>query len=280
MKPKVIHSYWTRPLETERYNADRMAQMRGNAWLYSLSLAYLLREGFEVELHTDSLGERILGYLPYSKIHTTLDAIPDWVHPRFWAAGKIWALDAVGIGSVHVDGDAFIKNRKLIDVDENTDLIVSHLEEHNPKWLWGTEINRNAECFTDFCEQMGLEKGSPYMYNNGIVGFFNQELLNDYTELYRHFARLASEKYQAELTSKKWGTPDLFAEQMQLYRLCHLRDAKVQFVLNDTERHVDGFQHLVTASKFEDKWVHKVKETLRVFFPEIYKTTNRIWRNI
>jgi hypothetical protein len=82
-------------------------------------------------LHTDSLGKELLGFLPYDEIHLTLNVLNDLnIHERVWAAGKIWAQEAEPIGSLHIDGDVFIKTEKLRDLIFNSkkDLVTQNIE--------------------------------------------------------------------------------------------------------------------------------------------------------
>ncbi len=54
--------------------------------MYALSLAYLKREGATTILHTDSIEKECLKILPYDEIYTSLNNVPDWINPKFFAA--------------------------------------------------------------------------------------------------------------------------------------------------------------------------------------------------
>ena len=127
---RFIHSFSTRPLSIDLYGYGALRRMAGNIWYFALSLAYLRRLGVETVLHTDTLGASLLGHLPYDAINLTLNEVPNDIHPRFWAAGKIWALQAEPVGSIHIDGDVFIKSEnalRYID-SKHWDFLAQHYE--------------------------------------------------------------------------------------------------------------------------------------------------------
>lgn len=111
---RLCHSFSTRPLGVEAYNTAALRRLIGNVWYFALSVAYAKRSGAYIVLHTDSFGKAMLGHLPYDEIHLTLDDMPADISPRFWAAGKIFAQEAEPIGSLHIDGDVFIKRADLL----------------------------------------------------------------------------------------------------------------------------------------------------------------------
>lgn len=279
MKPALIHSWWTRPLELDMYGTDRLRKLTGDVWMFALSLAYARREGFRIELHTDSLGAALLGHLPYDGLHRTLDAMPPELCPRFWAAGKIWALAAAGDGVVHIDGDVFIKRAALLDIRPDADLVVQSIERHSD-WLW----QREEPCpgWNDFCRRFGMypQPGGDVNYNNGVLGIFNPELRREYTDSYKRFVLEASVRFGRELTEARGATPDLFIEQLWLYELAESRGDRAQLVLPEGEHQaaVLGYQHLVTQHKYD--LVPKVRETLRRYFPDIYHSTELLCKNI
>ena len=129
------------------YYIDRLHHLISDIWIYTLSAAYARREGFDIELYTDSLGALLLSKAPYTKIHTDLDNISNDIHPRFWACGKVYALEAAGNNTIHIDGDVFIKDAKLLDVGK-TDFIVQNEEYSN--YVEGGEANRIDKDFASF----------------------------------------------------------------------------------------------------------------------------------
>ena len=69
-----------------------MKRLIGNIWYYALSVAYAKRSGASIDLYTDTLGSKLLSDIPYDNIYVTLDDLPSDLNPRFWAAGKMYAL--------------------------------------------------------------------------------------------------------------------------------------------------------------------------------------------
>lgn len=275
-KIKLIHSFSTKPLENKSmYYIDNLHHLISDIWMYTLSAAYARREGFDIELYTDSLGALLLSKAPYTKIHTDLDNISNDIHPRFWACGKVYALEAAGDNTIHIDGDVFIKDAKLLDVGK-TDFIVQNEEYSN--YVEGGEANRIDKDFTSFLQEYGIDTSISTPYNMGVIGIFNPALRDKYISAYKDLAIKISSKFQESL-NKDNITPDLFIEQLQFRQLSE--NYKGTVIIHKGAKEVPkGYQHLITSAKYQDEIVNKVKQTLKVFFPEIYKKTLKLCRNI
>ena len=275
-KIKLIHSFSTKPLENKSmYYIDRLHHLISDIWIYTLSAAYARREGFDIELYTDSLGALLLSKAPYTKIHTDLDNISNDIHPRFWACGKVYALEAAGNNTIHIDGDVFIKDAKLLDVGK-TDFIVQNEESSN--YVEMGEANRIDKDFASFLQEYGIDTSISTPYNMGVIGIFNPALRDKYISAYKDLAIKISSKFQESL-NKDNVTPDLFVEQLQFSQLSE--NYKGTVIIHKGAKEVPkGYQHLVTSAKYQDEIVNKVKQTLKVFFPEIYKKTLKLCRNI
>lgn len=275
-KIKLIHSFSTKPLENKSlYHIDRLHHLISDIWIYTLSAAYARREGFDIELYTDSLGALLLSKAPYTKIHTDLDNISNDIHPRFWACGKVYALEAAGNNTIHIDGDVFIKDAKLLDVGK-TDFIVQNEESSN--YVETGEANRIDKDFASFLQEYGIDTSISTPYNMGVIGIFNPALRDKYISAYKDLAIKISSKFQESL-NKDNITPDLFVEQLQFRQLSE--NYKGTVIIHKGAKEIPkGYQHLITSAKYQDGILNKVKQTLKVFFPEIYKKTLKLCRNI
>ena len=275
-KIKLIHSFSTKPLENKSlYYIDRLHHLISDIWIYTLSAAYARREGFDIELYTDSLGALLLSKAPYTKIHTDLDNISNDIHPRFWACGKVYALEAAGNNTIHIDGDVFIKDAKLLDVGK-TDFIVQNEESSN--YVESGEANLIDKDFASFLQEYGIDTSISTPYNMGVIGIFNPALRDKYISAYKDLAIKISSKFQESL-NKDNITPDLLVEQLQFRQLSE--NYKGTVIIHKGAKEIPkGYQHLITSAKYQDKILNKVKQTLKVFFPEIYKKTLKLCRNI
>ena len=275
-KIKLIHSFSTKPLENKSlYYIDRLHHLISDIWIYTLSAAYARREGFDIELYTDSLGALLLSKAPYTKIHTDLDNISNEIHPRFWACGKVYALEAAGNNTIHIDGDVFIKDAKLLDIGK-TDFIVQNEESSN--YVETGYANQIDKDFASFLQEYGIDTSISTPYNMGVIGIFNPTLRDKYISAYKDLAIKISSKFQESL-NKDNITPDLFVEQLQFSQLSE--NYKGTVIIHKGAKEVPkGYQHLVTSFKYQDEILNKVKQTLKVFFPEIYKKTLKLCRNI
>lgn len=275
---RFIHSFSSRPLGVSMYDTSALTRMIGNIWYFSLSVAYAKRSGAEIELHTDSFGRALLGHLPYDALYLTLDNMPDDIHPRFWAAGKIVALKEAPLGAVHIDGDVFVKRRELVtDWDRSEwDAIAQHYESSD----WYRYENRLFDRDRRFALSVGLDTRSKGLAcNTGVIGFrdaaLKQEYIDGYLRMARHYSRFADTLENTQLT------PDVMIEQLWFYQLMERRKANLKIVLDDDCPHEYaaslGFQHEITMTKFA--LLDKCKATLRNVNPEIYEKTLKLCRN-
>ncbi|MDE7159369.1 MAG: hypothetical protein K2O24_00790 [Muribaculaceae bacterium] len=275
--PTLIHSFWSRPLELGLFGVDGLNHLAADVWMFALSAGYAERCGFRIELHTDSFGARLLEHLPYQDIHLTLDDIPDYISPRFWAAGKIEALAAAGPGAVHIDGDVMIKSPQLLYDVRRFDVFCQE-SEPDPAWMFSKGYGPRR--WHRFVASRGLHPGLGYTFNTGVVCINSERLLDKYVGYYRTFTSKASELFGPELRRNAYFVPDLFAEQYALASLCKLEGASAGFILDRSAGVPKGYQHLITAEKYSPACRAKVRQSLRMIFPELYYKTEKIWKNI
>jgi hypothetical protein len=251
--------------------------------MYGLSLAYLKREGATTILHTDSYGRELMGFLPYDEIHTTIDALPKWVDPKFFAAGKFIAQKAEPLGTIHIDGDVFLKRKALIEYlccSDGKDFVVQH-----------TEYGRNPiyKDTTDVLERFIVDPPYPYQYMTpvscGVIGFFNQSLKDEYEQMYFDVLERVHkcDGCIEALRGVKNAIPDLIFEQQFLAELAEERGYSYKCALDTTVPHLQekaievGFQHLITS----DKWalLPYVKMYLRAVDPFLYSEIDKRYHN-
>lgn len=277
---RLCHSFWTAPLGINCYDVSALKRLIGNIWYFSLSVAYAKASGAEIVLHTDTLGKALLGHLPYDKIYLTLDKIGYGISPRFWAQGKIAAQEVEPLGSVHIDGDVFIKRPELMRSMEQSewDVIGQGVELYPQCYV---QAAKEYSPVFDVLDAMGYDREEGAGLCCGVVGFRDSALKKEYIDGYRRLATTFSNRCRTELEENKWITPDIVAEQAWLYQLSIRRGAKIHCVLkNNTgeEAKSIGYQHVLTCDKFGH--LDRVKSILRQKFPEIYKLTYRLCKNI
>lgn len=281
---RFVHSLSTRPLGIKLYNTNALERIAGNIYYYSLSLAYLKKLNQEVVLYTDTLGASLLGHLPYDEIYVTLDDMPDQLSPRFWAAGKMYAMEQEPLGSIHIDGDVFIKSQQIIDLVENSDWDIITQNYEDMKWNGGYRGEFPYwQKEKEFCKQYGLTFDVTEGFNTGFVGFKNQELKDKFINGYKAITLNHSKLNYNELLHNDYRTPDLVAEQAFIKQVS--KGYKVKQLLEPTEDKTlrivcneIGYQHVPTVGKYH--CLNKCIETLRQLSPEIYEKTYKLCRNI
>lgn len=276
---RLFHSLWTKPALDKRW--DTSNQLESNLWLYTLSVIFAKKQGLEIVLHTDTLGKKLLGHLPYNQIYTTLDKIPSEIPTMIWAYGKFVALKEEPIGSIHIDGDVMITTQKCADaLNGNYDLIVQNKEPAythlvDELALYGFTSKRF------FC--------TDYAYNCGIVGFNNTDLKQAYLNFYFKETSLIAKNniLKKKMLEDKHLCVDLPLEQWSLSVLAE-KKYKVKSILeggvdhdwwkstseiNKNAQNI-GYLHLIGKAKYSA--IDKVKFYVLTLDKDLYYKTKEI----
>lgn len=249
----------------------RVEQLFYNVWYFALSVAYARRIGAPIVLHTDTLGSKLLGHLPYDEVKLTLDDVD--APPRFWAAGKFYALRAEGDNRcIHIDGDVFIKKSSLWERIANTtaDMLCQY-KEH-----WRDDYANNA---------LAQHIRQPYMayrgmFNTGTLGVFNKELREKIIDNYFNALTTCS-ALPNRLLNDEYFTPDLVCEQQMIAHAA--QHYNVECVLprcNDVADIANsvGYQHVQSSKKFAQ--LGECKRALKTLNNEIYNNTLKICQSL
>lgn len=269
-KYHFVHSLWTKPMGND------LKKLEYNAYIYALSVAYLKRLGCSINLHTDSLGKKLLEGIGYDNIYLTAEEIPEEINPKIFAYVKTIALNNEPLGTVYIDGDVFVKTPECLDriFDHDCDCVVQSCETYI---LW----TQPARTFmTPFLSENLLSNGErlevmDYDYNTGVIGFFDEALKELYISNYQELAKKLSEyKYLSYCgNGYEFDCPDFVLEQQLIGQLT--RNKKLRCVLPldsmpyDKERNIVakniGYTHLLGPTKYDEDVIEKVKERLAEF---------------
>lgn len=279
---RFVHSLWTAPSMDERWGFDAKTATIGNIWYYTLSAAYLKRLEQEIVLHTDNFGKECLSHIPYDNIYLTIEEnISKDTCPIMWACSKFYALKNEPLGSLHIDGDVFIKSRKCLNLinagpydlfvqgKENIELweeqVPDIIYEDNEKWLQHLTFPE------------GVKEHGARAYNTGVIAFDNQELKNKFIDSYFF---MYNQVINDEILIKQWEEnkdicPDLVIEQRFLYDLAE--GYKTRYLLDYSRKHVNqdaneiGFQHVIGKKKYRE--VDICKRVLKHINEDLYEKT-------
>lgn len=269
-----IHSYSTKPSSLNTiHNAKSKKRDFVNMWCYALSLAYLKREGFQCNLHTDTEGKKLLGFLPYDNIYLTCDKQKeDKISPRFWAAAKFYALQAEDLDAIHIDGDVFIKDKDTINVlaDIDFDALVQSTDPSTKAYDYVIEYLRKQENPNYMEDTFNIDIEDKNVYNTGILWIRNQQLKDKFLNTYFEAAEYYSQQDNEQLKDKDIF-PDIVLEQTAFKQLSENYNVKklLEDCTSKEEAKQIGYQHLLAFTKYQ--LFKKVKETLHKIDPEIYE---------
>lgn len=283
---RIVHSYSSRPMFcTKRYGLG-VEQISGNIWLNALSVAYAKRCGAEIVLHTDTMGRQLLGHLPYDAVYLTLDDMPKRIHPRFWASGKFFAMQAEPTDSVHIDGDVFLKRRELIDEIEAHDFVAQNREEalFMPHYQFEMTTFRKLRRVAPqaFAELDWFDFDHLSAANAGVIRYNDTEFKERYIGAYLTLTEAVSMHLAEDLERNEVLTPDIVAEQLTFVQLANRLGKEPHYLLRHTcvsaDAEAKGYQHLMSQTKYQT--IGKVAETLEIVNKDIYAKTRRLCPSI
>ena len=283
---RFVHSYWTRPVLEKRWGYEPEELLRGDLLTFALSVGYIKSLGHEIVLYTDDYGKELLGYLPYDEIYTTLNDIPEDVPSMMWAYGKFFAMQNEPLGSIHIDGDVFIKKQECIDKIQEGEYDVFCQNLGREPIREGKQIHFAA---WKLLRQLNLDWGSYntsgyHQYNVGILRIMNQELKEKYFNFFFNMSnQVKNNNYASEAIKQSAFCPiSMISEQQILYEMIQQDGWTIKTLINrigdcgyiDLESENDynliGYQHVLGAQKyhiFED-----LKIQLLLLNPELYET--------
>lgn len=258
---RFVHSFWTKPC------AHDHEKLKKHIMYFATSLVWLKKHGFPVVIHTDTYGKEIFKKLPYDKVYTTLDNIPDYINPQFYAYGKFVAMEREELGSVHLDGDVFIKTKELGDRILNFQSpVITQIKEPEST----VDFYYHLPFFKRRMSAKFLDCGAAF--NCGIVGISDQNLKESYFSKYFQLVELLN-----QIDIPENIIPDLVCEQMLLYYLA----PEGEVLLKDANTWIQdaremGFQHIPGYLKFTDEYLKLLSDMLKELNFNIFQICQNI----
>ncbi len=269
----LIHSIWTKPAIESRWQIN--GQLAKNLWLYAYSVMHAKRISESLILHSDSFGAKTFGELGYDDVKISLDVL-DSEPSRFWSKGKMIALEAEPLGTIHIDGDVFLKSPTMIDVMDfqNYDLIVQ-CEERLGIFMqhYYDTIHHYPKALNIIPD--GFNINLQHSLNCGVMGFNNQKLKDDYlTGYFSIVDQLKTNlEFMQELESNPKFEPNIVIEQFFLAGYVDKYHLNVKNVLPLTSDATDevGTVNEMNSIANEIGYAHAWGDTKYYLIPEIQK---------
>lgn len=269
----LFHSLSTRPLvnHTKRYHNEKaINQLWYTAW--SILSAKKIFPSCLFNLHTDSLGAKLLEKLPYDNIIVDLDNLD--THLNLFASAKFVALESEPLGAIHIDGDVILTNplaENMLNYEQN-EVIVQNYEK-----TYLRELSLITPIIPNAYDLFG--QGS---FCCGIIGINNQKLKEDYINSYWKYSSILK-KNSKIVDSIMESSPsvifDLLFEQSNLYSLCVKGKYNVKRLCRNLSnvfemRHM-GISHYIAAIKHYEENITKCKAAVKEMAPEIYERLSK-----
>jgi hypothetical protein len=269
---KVIHSFWSKAYLEGRWGEE--SKIVYDIYNFALS-SHLANKHFNsTDLITDKAGALLLEPLPYKNIHTDLEDISH-IDPRFWTAGKVHSMRIQKEPFIHIDGDVFFMNKKCKKrLSGKWDVVVQMREIGDHFSNTYPDVFKNLRKIHPEIDHLNVFN---FVYNNGIVGFQDMSLKDEYA--YEYFDLL----YLLEMNGVKFppeADPNIVVEQSLLTTLSQFKNAYVKELIPvDEMKKYDlfgaaeriGFVHLWGNSKYQNEYFNKVKARLKAADAKLYK---------
>lgn len=266
-------------------------QLEPSIWLYALSFLYAREVADKVVLHADDLGLEYLDVIPYDEVYPTLNQISD-VHQKWWAMGKVIALENEPLKSVHIDGDVFLRNPELIREKfamKGFDMVCQMVERGH---LFAGGYEPQMKYF-DHALRNVVVKGygwCDYALNCGVLGFRKKSLRDEFIKNVKTMVGESSKDHSIMFLMDGKYEPNIIVEQYMLAGLAELTKSKIQFILDpiavDKQQSLNqvanelGYIHAWGKTKYKDHIVDIVKQIVRKKSPEIYSNIEVKFKNI
>lgn len=249
---RFFHTLWTAPMKP--------ANVAANIVAFTASAALIKNFGGKIVLHTDYLGADMLSHIPYDEIIVDLNELPVDICNKFWAYGKLYATSKESLGSVHIDGDVFLKQPALMNLfNDDYDLLVQSREDEN--WRKNACYENTQWVYSHYDLPNNMSAVWPMAYNCGIVKINNRTLKKKYLDTYFKTVDIITEDaklddYISEANARETGNVilDIVAEQQFLTQIAEEGNYDTKFILNGDifESAVKlGYTHLCANSKYE-----------------------------
>lgn len=201
---KFAHSYWTEPRSA---NYDYSVDLTYAA----LSVTFVHKNGHVIDLYTDTKGAKIFKDIPYDNVYVILDNFINEINPHIWSASKYKALEAMELGTFHIDYDFFLKDDTILGSLENIDMFCQNIIPNNSDYAFVSRYIKKA------CPDLVLPDGvhyefSEHILHQGIFAVFNQKLKDEILEKYFYTAREVTRLFPPHL----WDIKDFFVPNLLL----------------------------------------------------------------
>jgi|SaaInl5LU_22_DNA_1037371.scaffolds.fasta_scaffold24747_2 hypothetical protein len=278
---KAVHSFWSKAYFEGRWGEE--SKIEHDIYNFALSCHFARKTFKNIDLVTDEIGASLLEGLPYSNIGTDLEDLSN-IDGRFWTAGKVHTMRVQEEPFIHLDGDVFLVDKKIKKrMSGKWDAIVQMREAGDHYYSTYPKVFDNLSKVHKGIHSINIFN---FVYNHGIIGFQNMDLLKEYSHEYFdliHLLELLGVEFPAD------ADPNVALEQSLLTTITETSNLHVKelITVRDMQKHdlfgsasKIGFVHLWGNSKYQPKYTEKVRMRLKKENPTLYKHVREVVRNL
>lgn len=266
----LIHSFWTKAYAQGRWGIE--PNLAADLYCFALSAVLAQKYRGHIELVTDDFGASLLRDIPYDKVHRNLNDL-DHVDPRFWTAGKVYALSTRRKPTMHIDGDVFFLDDKCVyRLEGKWDVMVQMKEAGNHYSTTYPPIFKELDKYVDIFDFNRYN----FAYNTGILGVQNMDFIHQYSFSYFNYI---SQLEIAGVEINPQHDINVALEQSLLTTMSQDSNLHVKEMLTGKEMASPGlfesadelgFCHLWGGTKYSAYWQGKVKRRLQKEAPDLF----------
>jgi len=272
---KYIHSVWSQKPLNNNYNIN-------NFYSYLLSALLIKKHGHKIELFCDESLSEMFSLIPYDKINI-VDFNADRINQYFWIWGKIKTQELINEPYVHVDGDVFLFNDIIKNIQN--DVIVQSQEDNKTMgYSFENTYRKSLSPLKNFSFGVNWDKYNTFAYNCGVVGFNNIELKNEYIKKAKQIVKTLSCDIKINEYINGYRNMLVVIEQALLYYYVKEYNVNPFEIIPYDEiikHNYDwfntipikiGYCHMWGCSKFKNEILEKIKLNVKKHFPNNYKS--------
>lgn len=273
-KPNIIHSFCSLKCSDENLFIQ--------SCYFILSCLYIKHIGGNISIHTDDKFANLIEDCPYDNIYLDMNNCYD--APKvFFAYPKLLSLAKEPLGTIHIDGDVFLKKKELLKTIDfkDYDCIVQHLESRE-FITWAHVWDKSSKHFDNIEYPYYMKRFFNKMYNCGVLGFNNEDLFNEW---YDNYFRMLDSYISHSNDLNIGGVPDIVIEQQSLTELCEYKKYKVKTILPYGDNistaifaNEIGYQHSAGVTKSED--IIMCLQDIKIISPKQYDIIKCNWGDI
>lgn len=222
------------------------------------SCLYARHSGFRISLYTDERFEDVVKFAPYEKIHV-VDFKLNNPSDKLLHSTKITALENEPLGTIHIDGDVFLKNKilkSLMNFDDAGCIVrtIDIVDDSNM-------VSQTINDLSSIAYHPYMSREMSKVCDCSIIGFNNESLKNEWISGYSNMMNNITEN---GTSFGLFSRPDKVMEGKLIHDICKFLRIKIkQITKGETNLDEEVRKHNLDVIGLERVMVDKKEDITR-----------------